>query len=184
MFDRGRHAELAHVNATHERYLVVAIAALVVLMLVDMLGELAEGTSVFHVVVEGSAIVAGLVAVGTILRRLRASLRETHGLREQLATSRADAERWAREARNLIDGLSGAIDDQLERWELSAAEKDIALLLLKGLEHKEIAELRGVSETTVRQQARSLYRKASLAGRHELAAFFLEDLLGPRSRPG
>ncbi len=80
-----------------------------------------------------------------------------------------------------IDGLAGAIDEQLERWHLSAAEKDIALLLLKGLEHKEIAELRGVSETTVRQQARSLYRKAGLAGRHELAAFFLEDLLGPRT---
>jgi len=38
-----------------------------------------------------------------------------------------------------------------------------------------------VSKTTVRQQARSLYGKAGLAGRHELAAFFLEDLLGPRA---
>jgi len=74
-----------------------------------------------------------------------------------------------------------AIDDQLERWHLSAAEKEVALLLLKGLEHKEIAQLREVAETTVRQQARSLYRKAGLAGRHELAAFFLEDLLGPRT---
>jgi DNA-binding NarL/FixJ family response regulator len=37
-----------------------------------------------------------------------------------------------------------------------------------------------VSETTVRQQARAIYRKAGLSGRHDLAAFFLEDLLGPR----
>lgn len=63
---------------------------------------------------------------------------------------------------------------------LSPAERQIALLLLKGLSHKEIAQIRLVSETTVRQQARSLYRKAGLSGRNDLAAFFLEDLLGPR----
>ena len=176
-------------NRTYERpgiasnaVIALALAALVALMLVDLLGELSAGTTVFHVVVEGSAVIAGCVAVAAILRRLRSLLRETHGLREDLATSRADAERWARDARKLIDGLSGAIDDQLARWGLSEAEKDIALLLLKGLEHKQIAGLRGVSETTVRQQARNIYRKAGLAGRHELAAFFLEDLLGPRSR--
>lgn len=33
---------------------------------------------------------------------------------------------------------------------------------------------------TVRQQARNLYKKAGLSGRHDLAAFFLEDLLTPR----
>jgi DNA-binding NarL/FixJ family response regulator len=44
----------------------------------------------------------------------------------------------------------------------------------------EIAEVRGVGETTVRQQARALYRKAGLGGRADLAAFFLEDLLAAR----
>jgi hypothetical protein len=33
----------------------------------------------------------------------------------------------------------------------------------------------------VRQQAGSIYRKAGLGGRRDLAAFFLEDLLGPRA---
>lgn len=176
-------------NDTHERsglgsnlVITLALATLVGLLVVDLLGELAAGTSPFHAVVEGSAVVAGVIAVAAILRHLHGLLRETHVLRERLATSSADAERWAREARIMIEGLAGAIDEQLERWHLSAAEKDIALLLLKGLEHKEIAQLRDVSQTTVRQQARSLYRKAGLAGRHELAAFFLEDLLGPRER--
>lgn len=54
-----------------------------------------------------------------------------------------------------------------------------ALLLLKGLSHKVIAEVRATSERTVRQQALAVYRKAGLAGRAELAAFFLEDLLLP-----
>lgn len=161
--------------------IAAALAALVVAMIGDLVDELVAGTTGFHVAVEGAAIVAGAITVTSLVLRMRGLAAETHGLRERLATTSADAERWAAEARSLIEGLGGAIDDQLERWHLSAAEKDIALLLLKGLEHKEIAQLRAVSETTVRQQARSLYRKAGLGGRHELAAFFLEDLLGPRS---
>ena len=62
----------------------------------------------------------------------------------------------------------------------NALLEEVALLLLKGLSHKEIAEVRGVAETTVRQQARALYKKAGLGGRNDLAAFFLEDLLGPQ----
>jgi len=37
------------------------------------------------------------------------------------------------------------------------------------------------SERTVRQHAVAVYRKSGLAGRAELSAFFLEDLLLPRS---
>lgn len=81
-----------------------------------------------------------------------------------------------------------AIDRQFERWGLFAAEREVALLLLKGLSHKEVASARETSERTVRQQALAVYRKAGLSGRAELAAFFLEDLLLPapeaaRARP-
>jgi len=76
-------------------------------------------------------------------------------------------------------GLAAALDDQFERWNLSPAEKEVALLLLKGLSHKEIAEIRSVTEATARQQARAVYKKAGLSGRHDLAAFFLEDLMLP-----
>jgi hypothetical protein len=46
---------------------------------------------------------------------------------------------------------------------------------------RDIAQARGTSERTVRQQALALYRKAGVAGRAELSAFFLEDLLLPRT---
>ena len=42
-------------------------------------------------------------------------------------------------------------------------------------------DLRGTHEKTVRAQSASIYAKAGLAGRSELAAFFLEDLLVPRA---
>ena len=64
------------------------------------------------------------------------------------------------------------------------AEADVALLLLKGLGHKEIAAIRETSERTVREQARSLYRKAGISGRSALSAFFLEDLLLPEAERG
>ena len=49
--------------------------------------------------------------------------------------------------------------------------------MLKGLSFREIAELRETREKTVRQQASSVYRKAGVAGRNELAAWFFEDML-------
>jgi len=65
---------------------------------------------------------------------------------------------------------------QGQRWR---TESRVALLLIKGLSHKEIATVRAVSERTVREQARSIYSKAGLTGRTALSAFFLEDLLAP-----
>jgi DNA-binding CsgD family transcriptional regulator len=117
-----------------------------------------------------------------ISSRARRLAEHAQHLEQSLEASRREAEKWRREAGDLIAGLSQAIDRQLERWALSAAEKEVALLLLKGLSHKEIAGIRGVGEATVRQQAMALYRKAGLEGRHDLAAFFLEDLLEPQSR--
>ena len=113
------------------------------------------------------------------LRHGRALAHHAAELEQQLLASRHEAEAWRREVHELSRGLGEAIDRQLELWALSRAEKDIALLLLKGLSHKEIAEVRHVGEATVRQQAKAIYRKAGLAGRHDLAAFFLEDLLAP-----
>jgi len=94
--------------------------------------------------------------------------------------AREDAEHWRNENRQLVNGLSSAIKAKFDAWALTEAESDIGLLLLKGLSHKEVADIRQTSERTVREQARSLYRKSGLSGRADLAAFFLEDLLPAR----
>jgi hypothetical protein len=54
--------------------------------------------------------------------------------------------------------------------------------VLKGFSYKEIADLRETTERTVRNQALAIYRKAGLANRAEMAAFFLEDFLVPPER--
>lgn len=172
------------------RMLIVLFALMAVLVGIDLITDLADRATLAHVLLELAVVAIGFVAAGAIALRLRRSARDAHDLREQAAqlaedlrVTRQEAGRWRRDAADLIAGLSAAIDAQLARWQLSPAETEIALLLLKGLSHKEIAQVRSVSETTVRQQARSLYRKAGLSGRNDLAAFFLEDLLGPREPP-
>jgi DNA-binding CsgD family transcriptional regulator/outer membrane murein-binding lipoprotein Lpp len=178
-------------NDGRERAVSLGLAALFCaiagLAALDLTLDLAEATTITHVVIEGAVVLVGLGGAGWMVARVRTltsqaqELRvETSRLAAHLDASREEAARWRREASDLIAGLSAAIDLQFERWELTPAEKAVALLLLKGLSHKEVASLREVSETTVRQQARAIYRKAGLAGRNDLAAFFLEDLLGPR----
>lgn len=75
------------------------------------------------------------------------------------------------------------IDEQFNQWAFSRGEKEIALLLIKGLSMKEIADIRGSNENTVRQQASQIYKKSQLGGRMELSAFFLDDLLAQSKLP-
>lgn len=65
----------------------------------------------------------------------------------------------------------------MQTWSLSTAEKEIALLSLKGLSNIEISNIRNTSDATTRQQMTSILKKSNLKSRSELSAFFLEDLL-------
>lgn len=158
--------------------------AIAVLAGLDVAADLAEGTTVQHVLAELGVVAAGLVGAALMVWRLigvtrlaRAARAEAAGLATRLEASEAEAARWRQESKDILKGLGAALDKQFERWALSPAEKEVALLLLKGLSHKEIGEVRSISEATARQQARAVYKKAGLTGRADLAAFFLEDLL-------
>jgi len=177
----------ADVRTASPRMLVLLFALMAALAGTDLITDLRERTTVAHILLELLVVAIGFAAAGAIALRLRRAARDAQALRaqqahlvENLRVTQQEAARWRKDAADLIAGLSAAIDAQLVRWQLTPAEREIALLLLKGLSHKEIAQIRSVSESTVRQQAASLYRKAGLSGRNDLAAFFLEDLLGPR----
>jgi DNA-binding CsgD family transcriptional regulator len=122
-----------------------------------------------------------LTSVGVVLLfRVQARQRDEHlKVIRDLELARAQGQRWRSEARSYLNGLGEAIETQFNRWNLTEAEREVALLLLKGLSLKEIATVRAVSERTVREQSRAVYTKAGLSGRAALSAFFLEDLLAP-----
>jgi DNA-binding CsgD family transcriptional regulator len=165
---------------------LVAFTAMALLAALDLAADLREGTTVGHVLAEGGVLAVGMIGAALMATRLAGLLRRELAAREEAVTLAArlqatetEAAHWRAAARELLDGLGAALDRQFERWALSPAEKEVALLLLKGLSHKEIAEVRSITEATARQQARAVYKKAGLSGRNDLAAFFLEDLLLP-----
>ena len=100
-------------------------------------------------------------------------------INKELSKAVESASVWKQKAELLRVGISEGIQAQLEAWGLSTAEQEVSFLLIKGLSLNEIADVRSTTEKTVRQQASSIYRKSGLAGRAQLSAYFLEDLLGP-----
>jgi DNA-binding CsgD family transcriptional regulator len=124
-------------------------------------------------------VVVVSVGVAVLFRIAQRQRDENLRVIRDLELARAQGQRWRSEARSFLDGLGSAIDVQFSRWNLTDAEREVALLLLKGLSTKEIAQVRAVSERTIREQARAVYAKSGLTGRTALSAFFLEDLLAP-----
>lgn len=168
---------------THERlFMAVILAALVIMMTSDLATDFYGGVRGWHLFAEGGIAFAALGGLFFLLRGsflLKRSLAREKHLSSQLQN---EAEKWRMQSKRYLDGLSQTIDEQLTSWKLSASEKEVAFLLLKGMSLKEIAEIRKTSEKTARTQSISIYSKAGLAGRSELAAFFLEDLLPPSEK--
>ncbi|MGI8740297.1 MAG: helix-turn-helix transcriptional regulator [Gammaproteobacteria bacterium] len=129
--------------------------------------------------VEVAPIVLTSVGCALLFRVQQRQRDEQVKVIRDLEIARAQGQRWRAESRSLLNGLGAAIETQFSRWNFTEAEREVALLLLKGLSTKEAAAVRAVSERTVREQARAIYSKAGLTGRASLSAFFLEDLLAP-----
>ncbi len=167
-------------NAIRERRISLALVTIVICLLAfDIVFDLVGGEPGGHVAVE--AMVISLASIGAIYLWLKTVYlsRETNQLRTRLSLLHRDSEFWKKEAKSALEGLGESIDKHFSLWNLTSAERDIGLLLLKGYSHKEIAQLRETSDRTIRHQAASLYSKADLDGRAQLSAFFLEDLLLP-----
>jgi DNA-binding CsgD family transcriptional regulator len=160
--------------------LLAVAAGIVLLLMLEWLEEpdLSAADMLLEVV---DILPVVLTSVGVVLLfQVTARQRDEHmKVIRDLELARAQGQRWRSEARSYLNGLGEAIEAQFARWNLTEAEREVALLLLKGLSQKEVAQVRAVSERTVREQARSVYAKAGLTGRAALSAFFLEDLLAP-----
>ncbi len=106
-------------------------------------------------------------AISLVLFR---ELQQVKSLTKEITIEKSKSARLAGE-------LLQVMKEQFSKWSLTGSECEVALLLIKGLSMKEIAQVRQVKEKTVRGQATAVYAKANCAGRHELAAYFIEDLM-------
>lgn len=147
------------------RYLpAIVLAGAMLFFAYDILVDIATGLDgIWHIVVE----LVVFLAVSAVLGRELLHVRQ---LNRDIVMEKSKTARLAGE-------MLSVMNRQFKVWGLSGSEAEIALLLIKGLSMKEIAEARNVKDKTVRTQAASIYMKTGHSGRHELAAYFIEDLM-------
>jgi DNA-binding CsgD family transcriptional regulator len=158
----------------------LALAAVALLLLLEVVDE--QEVDLLELgleVVEISLIVTASLATLMLFGRVEDQEKMQQELAREITLARQEGAQWRSRVHDLMRGVGSAIEQQFDQWSLTPAEKDVALLLLKGYSHKEVAQLRGRAERTIRQQALAIYRKSNLSGRASLAAYFLEDLLLP-----
>jgi DNA-binding CsgD family transcriptional regulator len=137
-----------------------------------------------HVLYELTLVVGALVTAVWLARGWHGATVANRRLQESLEARKAERDAWRASAEQALAGLGAAIDTQFRTWGLTPSEREVGLLVLKGYGHKEIAHRTNRSERTVRQHAATVYEKAGLGGRAELAAFFLEGVMLPPAGGG
>ena len=145
--------------------------------IIDITVDLRQGVAFNHILHE---VILVLVAFGGVLWQLKVIIEKNRHIRtlhSELLETKNEYKAWREKSQAKAQEMRQLIDQQFSLWQLSDSEKDVALLLIKGLSMKEIAEIRNTTEKTVRHQATNVYKKSELSGRQELEAFFLEDIL-------
>lgn len=122
--------------------------------------------------------------IGSLTESDRMEALVTLALFLSLAFTGTELARMLRRQAKIEDQLqiaSGAFADLLEtrfkEWDLTQAERDVAVLALKGYAIADMARLRDTAQGTVKAQCAALYRKAGVASRLELLSLFLDDLI-------
>lgn len=86
-----------------------------------------------------------------------------------------------------LNVAAGAFQEEIERyfdrWGLTAAERDVALLSIKGVSIANIAAFRNTKDGTIKAQSAAIYRKAGVSGRAELISVVVEELISGLKLP-
>ena len=159
--------------------LVIVLAGTILGGALDLYLDAPDSWRSAHVVYEVGLIAAAAASSFILWRGWSRSRRTLAEAQRALTRHVAEREAWRASAEAALADFARAVNERFDLWRLTAAEREIALRLLKGHSHKQIAFETGRSERTVRQHAVSVYQKSGLGGRAELAAFFLDDLLLP-----
>lgn len=164
------------------RIVSVGIVAFLLLSIPEVI-EFATGRATFDAtgiaveLAETLSLTATIAAIAFLTFQIYEMRRQHASLARDLVHARAENVTWRQNARAQMEGVRIAIEAQFDTWQFTPAEKEIANLILKGCSHKQIADMRQSSGSTVRQQAQAIYRKSGLENRSELAAYFLDAIL-------
>jgi len=109
-----------------------------------------------------------------------ASLGLLVGMASSLALAWKSVERMRR-IEGQLDAVAGQFQQHLEKqftdWGLTRTERQVAILVVKGFSNAEIARFRNTTESTIKSQLSSVFRKAQLTTRQQLVSCVIEDLV-------
>lgn len=160
-----------------ELFFIGLLVVITAMTTTDLVIDYLEGSDAWHLFIEALVIVLSMTGLGYLITEAVTRRGELERLTEKLEDTELSLSESREHVRNANRAYSEVIQKQLDDWQLTPSEKDVAVLLLKGLSFDEIANVRKTKEKTVRQQATAIYRKSNLNGRHEFAAWFFEDFL-------
>lgn len=109
------------------------------------------------------ALMAGVIFLMVELRRVMTHMA---GLEAAMRAARGE--------------MAEVIEAFFDSWGLTPSERDVGLMVIKGIDNETIAAMRGTASGTVRAQCTAIYGKAGVDGRAQLISLFVEELLaGP-----
>lgn len=145
---------------------IIVLQALCAMFFIgDVIFDLNRGDHLddVHLILEAFAALALTAGVIYLMRELRDLLNRMAAMELGIRAARG-------EMTNLIDAF-------FDQWRLTPSEREIALLVLKGIDNDSIAQMRGTAPGTVRAQCTRIYAKAQVDGRPQLLSIFMEELL-------
>jgi len=161
-----------------DKLIILLLALIMIMNSIDVYTDLGLGASNWHIFEEFIVIIATAIGAISLIVKLRNQNKDLLATKEKLQEQSKKVIEMSEKMHTARHKYSSVIQDQFQQWQLSTSEQEIALLMLKGLNFKEIGHIRDTKEKTVRQQASNIYAKANVEGRHEFSAWFFEDFLG------
>ncbi|MDB2330440.1 LuxR C-terminal-related transcriptional regulator [Alteromonas sp.] len=160
-----------------DKVITVALLIITTLNFLDVMVDLSLNVPTSHIIEESMIVlIAGVLAIYLIFD-IRKRTRNTRKLITQLHSAKDQLHTMSKQLQQAKTQYFEAIEAQFNDWRLTPSEKEVALLMIKGLSTAEIAATRNTKEKTVRQQASTVYAKSELEGRYALSAWFFDDIL-------
>lgn len=164
----------------YQYFLIIAFLALLTVYtgyeLYDELLDLGQGESPLTVWTEILMVSTTLGFIFYVTRLLYLSQRQYKESQQKLEQVKEQLRSSNERLRQGKEAFRDTIEWQLDEWKLTQAQKDVSVLLLKGLSAREIADIRNVQEKTVRNHLSVIYEKSGLPGRNIFCAWFFEGL--------
>lgn len=103
-------------------------------------------------------------------------------LRAYLRLLQAQAARSRETIQMLRGNFDEVLSDKFEEWRLTAAERDVTLLIIRGLSVAEIAAARNTALGTIKAQSTSIFRKIGVSSKGELMSAIIDEFLDVKPR--